>query len=84
MARVSATSGSKLPEAPRSRFDSQTTKVPVMDYTAVYLEHIVGEGRVKRKLPSSKQPRSSGFLRTKKEVRLFLGLTGSLYSITHQ
>ena len=49
----------------------------------VYLEHIVGEGRVKRKLPSSKQPRSSGVLRAKK-VHLFLGLTGSLYSITHQ
>ena len=49
----------------------------------VYLGHIVGEGRVKRKLPSSKQPRSSGVLRAKK-VHLFLGLTGSLYSITHQ
>ena len=50
----------------------------------VYLGHTVGEGRVKRKLPSSKQPRSSGVLRTKKKVHLFLGLTGSLYSITHQ
>ena len=34
MVRASATSGSKLSEAPRNRFDSQTTNVPVMDCTA--------------------------------------------------